>query len=131
MHRFALFALCGLHFLTLRVEADPPAAATEFFEKRIRPILADNCQACHGARKQEAGLRLDTAEGLKKGSESGPVLVPGKPDQSKLIQAVRYAGDLQMPPEGKLSDQRIADLTTWVTDGAPWPKTGPLARDDE
>src|SRR6185436_19187795 len=78
-----------------------------------------------GADKVKGGLLLDTREALAQGGNTGPAIVPGKPDQSLLIQAVRYKDeDLQMPPKGeKLSDQQIADLTEWVRRGAPDPRT--------
>jgi hypothetical protein len=98
---------------------------TEFFEKRIRPLLADRCYSCHSAKaeKLKAGLRLDSRAALLLGGESGVVVVPGRPDQSRLIEAVRYGNvDLQMPPKGKLLDQQIADLEIWVKEGVPWPE---------
>jgi mono/diheme cytochrome c family protein len=102
-------------------KANPSAADLQFFEQRVRPILVEHCHACHGPKKKEMGLRLDSAEGLRKGSESGPVVVPGAPDDSLLIQAVRYDGDTQMPPKGKLPDEAIAALAMWVKSGAVWP----------
>src|SRR5947209_6494438 len=117
--------LVGL--VTATAIADAPAAPTsrevEFFESRIRPVLAEHCFRCHGPQKQRAGLRLDSAEALQKGSESGVVLVPGHPEKSILIQAVRQEGDLKMPQKGKLPPAAIADLTAWVQMGAPWPAT--------
>ena len=91
------------------------------FETRVRPVLVAHCQSCHGAKKQEAGLRLDSAAGLKNGSDSGPVVVPGNVEQSLLIQAVRHTGNTKMPPKQKLSDAEIAALTKWVQRGAVWP----------
>ena len=100
-----------------------PADPVEFFESKIRPLLANNCFACHGTKLQMAGLNLSTAEGLFKGSEKGPVVVKGDPEGSRLIRAVGYSGELQMPPGGKLQDQQIADLKNWVAMGAPWPES--------
>jgi len=104
--------------------ASREAAAEEerFFETRIRPLLFENCQSCHGARKQEAGLRLDSWEGILKGADTGPVVVPGNPQESPLIEAVGYGGPTKMPPRQKLPDQAIADLTRWVQNGARWPQ---------
>ena len=109
--------------------ADAPAALSpddlQFFENRIRPVLAENCYQCHSrdADKLKGGLLLDTREGVLHGGDSGPALVPGKPDESALVQAVRYTDpDLQMPPKGRLSDRQIADLTEWVRRGAPDPR---------
>ena len=106
--------------------AQPPAAPTaeqiEFFEKSVRPILINRCLKCHGPDKQESGLRLDEGEAAAKGGDGGPVIVPGQPDKSSLIAAVRYQGDLQMPPSGKLPEAELATLVAWVRMGAPWPK---------
>src|SRR5258708_4319356 len=84
-----------------------PAAenpAVEHFEKRVRPLLIERCHKCHLADKTKGGLRLDSAEALRRGGESGPVIVPGKPDESLLIQAVRHEQGLKMPPDGKLTE---------------------------
>jgi mono/diheme cytochrome c family protein len=94
----------------------------QWFEARVRPILVDRCGKCHGAIKQEAGLNLTTRAGMFKGSDGGPVITPGNPDDSALIQAVRHEGDIKMPPKDKLSDSEIDALSRWVADGAPWPE---------
>ena len=110
---------------------DLSPAATQFFEGKIRPILANNCYQCHSAQaeKVKGGLLLDSREGCLKGGESGPAIVPGDPENSRLIKAVRYTDpDLQMPPKNKkLSDEQIADLTAWVKMGAPDPRVGPVS----
>ncbi len=97
----------------------------EFFETKIRPLLANECYQCHGqdSKKKKGGLLLDSHEGLTKGGDSGPVLVPGDPDRSLLIKAVRYNDeDLRMPPDGKkLAAAQVADLEAWVKMGAPLP----------
>ena len=102
----------------------------EFFEKKVRPILAESCYKCHSVEegKSRGGLTLDTREGVMKGGEGGAALVPGDADKSLLIQAVRYDDkDTQMPPNKdggkKLSDAQIAVLTEWVKMGAPDPRT--------
>jgi hypothetical protein len=98
-------------------------AGIQFFESRVRPLLAEHCYRCHSAKaeKVKAGLLVDSREGLLKGGESGPVLVAGRPEQSRLIEAVRYSSpELQMPPRGRLSDEQVADLVRWVAMGAPW-----------
>src|SRR5262249_14962244 len=77
----------------------------EFFETRVRPLLAAHCLECHGAEKHKGGLRLDARAGMLKGGETGPVVLPGKPDDSPLIHAIRYGGEVQMPPKGKLKDE--------------------------
>jgi cytochrome c553 len=107
-------------------------AQLEFFEAKVRPVLSDHCYSCHStkAEKVKAGLLLDSREGVLKGGDTGPSIVPGNPDKSLLITAIRYTDtDLQMPPKGKkLSDQQIADLTTWVRMGAPDPREATAAQ---
>ena len=104
--------------------AAEPDAGVEFFENRIRPLLTDVCQECHGARKQKGDLRLDSRAGWMKGGASGAVIVPGKPDDSLLISAVRYWDkDLQMPPKHALEPAEVNDLIEWVKRGAPDPRT--------
>jgi hypothetical protein len=103
--------------------------AAEFFESKVRPLLATHCISCHGPAKHKAGLRLDTAEGVKKGGESGPLLTPGKPEASRLVDAVKYHDDtLQMPPKGKLASPDIDAISRWVKDGAVWPEIKASAR---
>src|SRR6266496_574605 len=98
----------------------------EFFEKRIRPALAEHCYKCHSAtsEKVEGGLLLDSHEGILKGGDTGPAIVPGDPEKSLLIEAVRSAEqDLPMPhKDKKLPDAQIADLVAWVKMGAPGPR---------
>jgi hypothetical protein len=110
--------------------AAPPDEGVEFFEKRIRPVLVERCYPCHSdaAPKVKGGLKLDTRAATRKGGERGPALVPGDPDRSLLVAAVRYADEaLQMPPKAKLSDAEIATLETWVRMGAPDPRTAAVA----
>src|SRR5579872_438879 len=93
----------------------------EFFENKIRPILANNCFGCH-TNSQLGGLRLDTLDGMKKGGKRGPAIVPGDPDSSLLIKAVRQTdAALKMPYGSKLTASEIADLEAWVKAGAIWP----------
>jgi hypothetical protein len=101
----------------------PSAQQTDFFELRIRPILAEHCFRCHGPRKQESGLRVDSRQGLLKGNDSGPVVVPGQPEESPLIVAIHHDSQVKMPPKRKLPAQAIADLTAWVKLGIPWPES--------
>jgi hypothetical protein len=99
--------------------------AIEFFEKRVRPILAAHCYECHSASAKElkGGLRLDDREGVLAGGDNGPAIVAGQPDSSRLVTAIRYHdADLQMPPGGKLADAQIADLVAWIKMGAPDPR---------
>ena len=110
--------------LTAHAGASEPISPqqAEFFEKRVRPVLVENCIDCHGEKKQEAGLRLDSREGILKGADSGPIVVPGKPAESELIEAIRQTGDLKMPPRSKLAPDEIAALTQWIDMGLPWPQ---------
>jgi hypothetical protein len=106
------------------VPAAPAAADVEFFESRVRPVLVEHCYKCHsaGSESLKGGLRLDSRDGLLRGGESGPGVVPGDPAKSRLVAAIRYDDpDLEMPPKTRLSDRQIADLTEWVARGAPWP----------
>jgi hypothetical protein len=122
---------CALLGSTLRADERPVSAdEAVFFEKQIRPVLAEQCFACHGEKKQEGGLRLDTRANLIKGSDGGPVVVPGKPADSTLIDAVRHIGDLKMPPapKEKLPPDAIAALVRWVEIGLPWPDANGAAQ---
>ena len=106
--------------------AELTPAQLQFFENHIRPVLSESCYKCHSqqAEKVKGGLLLDTREGLLKGGDTGPAIVPGDPEKSLLIKAIRYTdSDLQMPPKGnKLPDTTIADLEKWVKMGAPDPR---------
>ena len=96
----------------------------DFFENRVRPILANNCYSCHGDITS-GGLKLDTREAILKGGEHGPAVVPGNPDKSLIIAAVHQSTSLKMPKGGKLTPQEVADLSQWVKQGAVWPKSAP------
>jgi mono/diheme cytochrome c family protein len=119
-HFFSLAACLLLPAALFAAPLDNPQAV-EFFEKHVRPVLALKCQSCHGPKRQQGGLRLDSRAALLKGSDNGAVVVPGQPDKSLLVKAIRYDGDVQMPPKGKLSNEAIVHLTEWVKMGAPWP----------
>jgi hypothetical protein len=118
-------------------EGPPAAGAAEaaitpeqeaFFEAKIRPVLVMRCGKCHSstAEKLRGGLHLDSREGLRRGGDTGPAIVPGQPDESLLIRAIRYRDDeLQMPPKGKLPDAVVADFEAWVKMGAPDPRDAP------
>jgi hypothetical protein len=100
----------------------------KFFEAKIRPVLVMQCGKCHSsaAEKLRGGLRLDTREGLRSGGDSGPAVVPGNPDESLLIRAIRYRDEeLRMPPKTKLGDEVVADFEAWVKMGAPDPRAEP------
>lgn len=114
---------CLLLSLTASLQAaDKPQA---FFENEVRPLLVKACQNCHGPNKQQASLRLDSREGLMRGGDSGPAVVPGEPAKSLLIEVIAAKNKLQMPPRKKLSDEQIAVLTRWVEMGAPWSGDAP------
>jgi cytochrome c553 len=98
---------------------------TRFFESKIRPVLMTKCNQCHatGAEKIKGGLLVDTSEGLRKGGDTGPAVVPGDLEESLLIAAIRYRDEaLQMPPKAKLPVEVIADFEAWVMMGAPDPR---------
>ncbi|MFO0950538.1 MAG: DUF1549 domain-containing protein [Isosphaeraceae bacterium] len=100
------------------------AEAVAFFESRVRPLLVNNCYNCHSANTNaRGGLRVDDRNGLLQGGNSGPAVVPGRPEESLLIQAVRHGEDVPaMPPRKKLADAEIADLARWIEQGAAWPE---------
>jgi mono/diheme cytochrome c family protein len=124
----AFFAACacfGLAAASLLAD-EPPAAITpeqkKLFEEKVRPLLVANCYECHGPKKQESGLRLDSRAAVIEGGDSGErAVVPGDPDRSLLVKAVNHVGDYHMPPKRKLADEEIAALTDWVKAGLPWP----------
>ncbi len=100
---------------------EPTPEQVKFFEEKVRPILAANCYKCHGSEHQKGKLRLDLREMALGGGESGAVIVPGAPERSLLVEAVKWES-LEMPPSGKLSEQNIATLQEWIKLGAPMPK---------
>lgn len=126
-----IFGITILVFASVIARGANDADGVEFFEKKIRPVLADNCYKCHSANaeKIKGGLKLDTRADMLKGGDTGPALVPGEVEKSLIIKAIRYTDDdLKMPPKNKkLSAEQIADLETWVKMGAPDPRTNSLA----
>ncbi len=126
--RFILgIALLGLVAWTVR-----PQNKDDFFETKVRPILATECFACH-TDSQFGGLRLDSREAMLRGGKSGPAIVPGDPDKSLLVLALRQTGALKMPQGGKLPQPQIDAVVEWVRAGAIWPAVGkaPLAAKGE
>jgi len=103
---------------------DSPETAERhrYFEQHVRPLLLTHCVKCHGPKKQFAGLRLDSREGMLTGGESGAAIVVHKPDESLLIEAVRRES-FEMPPDNELSPAEIEKLRVWIAQGAAWPKT--------
>ncbi len=118
--------------IALLASAAPDRAAepvdNDYFEKKVRPILAANCVNCHGPNKQKGGLRLDAKAEFAKGGENGPAVAPGDAAKSRLVKAVAYDDETKMPPKGKLRDADIATLAEWVKGGAPWPDDGTVAK---
>ncbi|MDF1843331.1 MAG: DUF1553 domain-containing protein [Rubripirellula sp.] len=92
----------------------------DLFEIHVRPLLVTKCLNCHSSAKQEGRLSLTTREDLLRGGESGPAIVPGKPEQSLLLEALRYES-LEMPPDGQVKASQIAGISQWIAAGAPWP----------
>jgi cytochrome c553 len=117
---------------SVSAEKPPNSAGVEFFEKKIRPVLVQHCYSCHSAtaKSVKGKLLLDTRDGIRKGGETGPAVVPKNVKKSLLLEALRYES-LEMPPTGKLSKRVIADFETWIKLGAPDPrdgKTAPVAK---
>lgn len=98
----------------------------QFFETKVRPLLAEHCFQCHGTKKQNGGLRLDSRAAILAGGEAGPAIIPHDPAESLLIEAIHYES-LEMPPDQKLSSGQIQILTEWVQSGAPWPGSSEVA----
>ncbi len=129
--RIPLLALIAFSQFAISISAIAEDADLEFFEKKIRPVLVTHCYECHSADAKKLGgeLLLDSRDGVKKGGETGSALDGSNPDKSLLIKAIRYTDDaLKMPPKGKLPDSVIADLETWVRNGAPDPRDQPVTR---
>lgn len=123
---FVVPFLCSWAFMVNGLRADEGVA---FFEAKIRPLLAGQCYECHSvrAKKVEGGLLLDSRAGVLKGGDSGPALVPGKPDESLMLKALTYRdSDLQMPPDDRLDDAEIGAVRKWIAMGAPDPRDEPV-----
>ncbi len=122
--RMALF-LSVWGFAAHALPAEPAGVSpedAEFFEARVRPLLAGKCFNCHGeGAKLEGSLRLTSRGDLMAGGDSGPAVSAGDPAASLLLQVIAYTGDIQMPPDGKLTQSEIETLSTWVQKGLPWP----------
>ncbi|MCA9065432.1 MAG: PSD1 domain-containing protein, partial [Planctomycetaceae bacterium] len=129
--RFCLLQMLLLCFVPSQLTAQDSLAnrkGVDFFEAKIRPMLVSHCYECHSAgaaakNKLKAALFLDSRDGILRGGESGPAVVPGKPDESLLISALQHS-DFKMPPKGKLEDEIIAHFVKWVEMGAPDPREG-------
>jgi hypothetical protein len=122
----ASLLLCG------KILAAPTPQQIEFFESKIRPILAQECYECHStATKKKGGLVLDSRVGWQAGGESGDVIKPGDPASSLLVQTIKHEHeDLKMPKAGaKLDDKVIADFERWIRDGAADPRDAPPSKE--
>lgn len=119
--------ICGLCLLLCPVAswAEEPKNREEFFEVKIRPVLAESCIECHGPKKASGGLRLDSREAIAQGGESGTTVEPGDIAASLLLHAIAWdeSADLKMPPEKPLSRETVADFRRWIADGAWWPES--------
>ena len=124
-----IIATASLFALTA-ADSSPAADgdSVRFFENNIRPLLIENCLKCHGPKKSESGLRLDSKEFLLKGGDSGPAIEPGKSKESLLMKAVRHEDGFEMPPGKKLSRLQVSALATWIDKGAAWPVGMTLAK---
>src|SRR5260370_4094389 len=125
-HGMRSWLLLSILFIPLRAPLRTQNADAAFFETKIRPVLATKCYACHSSslKAPMGGLLLDTKAGLRKGGVAGPVIVPGKPDESRLLRAVSYTDPhLQMPAGGKLPESTLADFRQWIAGGAVDPRT--------
>ena len=118
---YAFRAICAfaVFALTAPCTAD---SGVDHFEAEIRPLLVSKCIECHGGKKAEAGLKLNSIETILAGGDSGPALQRGNARESLIVQAVRRSGDLEMPPDEALSEQEIEALVKWIEAGADWPR---------
>ncbi|MBL8810151.1 MAG: hypothetical protein JNM43_08245, partial [Planctomycetaceae bacterium] len=117
--RCAILILSALTFL---IVSGPVARCDdEHFERHIRPVLVNRCFKCHANEMSKGGLKADSRSALLQGGDSGPAIIPGKPQQSRLLFALRYQDGLEMPPDGKLSETQIAEFEKWIAAGTAWP----------
>ena len=122
MPAFRLTARIGFSLIPAMSAQQQPLADAEYFELKVRPVLVENCYQCHGpaAKTVFGNLRIGNREAVLKGGDSGPAVVPGQPDDSLLIRAIRHDGPVKMPPSGKLKAADLDALTEWVKRGAVW-----------
>ena len=120
--KFVPFAIASVAFLAGVARADSEGDA--YFESKVRPLLVERCLKCHGDEgKPKGGLKLTSKAAVLSGGDSGPAAVPGKPEESAIVQAVLYKDEPKMPPKAKLPDSEIAVVTKWIAMGMPWPET--------
>ncbi|MBL8824566.1 MAG: PSD1 domain-containing protein [Planctomycetia bacterium] len=113
-----IFSCCFFLFVHPLIADDK----IDYFENHIRPILAEHCYSCHGPEKSKGNIRLDLPSDLQKGLDSGPLFVPGKPKQSRLMELLSHSADIKMPPKKKLSDEQIDKVQNWIEQGGHLPK---------
>lgn len=122
MRSLCTAAVCLVSLAPVIRAEDADQQATEHFEKHVRPVLVEKCVSCHGPKKQESGLRLDSRAGALTGGEiGGPVIDPQNPSASSLLSAIRSDGDVAMPPNDRLKPEQIRAIEIWLKSGAPWP----------
>jgi hypothetical protein len=128
IHVFLLLSigLIGLSPNATAFDRTVEAQQQQFFESKVRPLLIEHCIRCHGDDKQEGGLRLDSQSGFMRGGEGGPVVDQEDVRNSRLLSAVHYR-DLEMPPSGKLADDKIEILELWLESGSYWPEAAQIA----
>ena len=120
-----VFLIAVWSLSALAQQPSPPRFSRDdlvFFEEKVRPLLHGQCLTCHSREKKTSGLSLETREEILAGGNRGPAAEPGKPDHSRLFQALAFTGDLKMPPLGKLKPEEIAVFRRWVEAGLPWPE---------
>src|SRR3954469_7482665 len=120
LHR-AVYTLGSMLIAAAAAVAQTPASSPDFFETKVRPVLANSCHSCHAA-SQLGGLRLDSRDAMLKGGKHGAAIVPGDPENSLLVKAIRQQGELKMPMGAKLKPAEIDDLVAWIKAGAVWPQ---------
>ena len=126
-HLKSRLVMAAVALLTISPASHAPAEdeGKAFFNKKIGPVLVKNCYECHSAKhdKFEGGLGVDTRKAIRSGGDRGPAVVPNSTAESLIIRAIKYSEeDLQMPPDGKLSNAVIADFEKWINMGAPDPR---------
>ena len=128
----SIVALAVALFTTRSASAQRSGNNVDRFEHEIRPVLVKHCFKCHGAKKQEAGLRLDSRKALLKGSDEGRIVIPGKPEASRLIRVLSHAGEVKMPPDRRLSKATRDAFALWIKSGVIWPNSpdGKSAKSD-
>lgn len=109
-----------IYFLLLGIASAQTSEQVRFFDDRVEPILRTRCLGCHNDELNGGGISFNDPEGLLRGGNHGPAIVPGKPKESLLIEVVLQDGDIKMPPGGKLSGGDVAILTEWINSGAVW-----------